>query len=530
MSCGYGKTISQERLLKEPSTREFFDIFKFLVLQLDDQLEIDGKIEEEVPVIMRRLKYPVEVNRSKLQAISGPNTWPQLLAVLDWLVMLIQLTEELIEPVATCHPDMPNSDQEGGDQQLLRSLHENYLEYLRGKDSRADEERLRNIYEERIAALRAEIERLREQHTATEQQLHEYRSEHERLLELQKAPAQLELEADRLRGDIQSQESRVQILEQEIALAEAEEQERAQELERHQAMIRELTEQVEGQPFSKKDIERLKSKRSQLSQVLHELRADVEKVDQEVWDLGMQESNRVEATSRLVRQTNEAAESLENTLAGDAGPILQDLRVRVDLTELSDTFEAQDLDGLRDTLQSISGKHKDAGQLEEITVQKLLEEQRVVQEELSESERQCRQGKVRLEQLTRQREEYEAWSAAQLEEAQRTTEAAEDGVHAVSIGSAAPTLRDVAEIDKLRLVLNELQTQGANERAQLRQQIQREGEQFEESRRLVLGELKSYVTMTEALCQDVKAIVTEDEGGAHASSPCKMKVAQRGGC
>jgi len=53
-----------------------------------------------------------------------------------------------------------------------------------------------------------------------------------------------------------------------------------------------------------------------------------------------------------------------------------------------------------------------------------------------------------------QREEYEAWSAAQLEEAQRTTEAAEDGVHAVSIGSAAPTLRDVAVIDNLRLTLN----------------------------------------------------------------------------
>ena len=33
-------------------------------------------MEDEVPAIMRRLKYPVEVNRSKLQAISGPNTWP----------------------------------------------------------------------------------------------------------------------------------------------------------------------------------------------------------------------------------------------------------------------------------------------------------------------------------------------------------------------------------------------------------------------------------------------------------------------
>lgn len=42
-------------------------------------------------------------------------------------------------------------------------------------------------------------------------------------------------------------------------------------------------------------------------------------------------------------------------------------------------------------------------------------------------------------------EEYREWSALQIEDAQKTTEATEDAVHEISIGSAAPSLRDAAE-------------------------------------------------------------------------------------
>lgn len=84
---------------------------------------------------MRRLKYPVEVNRSKLQAISGPNTWPQLLAVLDWLVMLVHLSEDLVTPLAECQFSIVETgDRDDGDHHLLRTLHENYTQFLVGKD------------------------------------------------------------------------------------------------------------------------------------------------------------------------------------------------------------------------------------------------------------------------------------------------------------------------------------------------------------------------------------------------------------
>jgi len=523
-SRNYGKSISYEKLLKDPSTKEFFDVFRFLVAQIDPQLEIDGKMEDEVPAIMRRLKYPVEVNRSKLQAISGPNTWPQLLAVLDWLSTLVRITEELIGPVAACQLGLGDDDE---DHQVLRSLHENYLGYLGGRDDHSDEEHLRQIYEERINALRGEIERLQGQSDDMTQRCHDFQSEHDRLLELQKAPVHLEMEADRLRTVIQQQESRVQHMEDQMSRLEVDERERNQELEGLQITLRRLTEQVEGQAYSKKDIERLKCERGHLQSVMKDLRTDSEKADQDVWELGMQESKRAENIGRLVRQVNGTAESLENALRGEESGInSKDLRLRVDLNEPSDALAAQDFDELRAQAQASAAAHTEVVQFEEAAMHDLMEEQRVVQEELSEREREGRRLKARLEQLNRMREEYREWSAVLIDDAERTAEGTEDALHQASVGLAAPSLRDVAEVDKLRLAITAVRTQGQNEQTQLQEQIRRDEERFEEHRQHVLRELDSYAKATEALAQDVEASL---EDGSSGQVRRTSRVA-RGGC
>lgn len=526
-SRGYGKMISHEKLLKDPSTKEFFDIFRYLVAQLDPQLEVEGKMEDEVPVIMRRLKYPVEVNRSKLQAISGPNTWPQLLAVLDWLVVLVRINDDVIEPVAACHlglMDLSDPERDGGDHHVLRSLHENYLHYLNGKDDQSDEARLRQIYEERISALRGEIERLHAQHAEMERRAADFRAEHERLLELRKAPLQLELEADRLRTAIQQMEQRVQRAEEEAAATEAGDRQRARELEDLRTSVRQLTAQVECQAYSKRDIERLKCERGHLHHLLQDLQAESEKAEHDVWELGMQESSRAEEIGRLMRQANELTETLEHGLEHEVGLQTQDLLQRLDLSEPSDALAALDFKEVRGAVQGSTLAHQDAAVYEENCMHEVYEEARAVQEELSEKDRECRRLKLRLEQLNRMREEYRDWSAKQLDEAQSTTEATEDAVHAMAIGGAAPSLRDAAEVDKLRLLLNGIRTQGANEQAQLQEQIRRDEERLEEHRhQCVLRELEAYVRTAEAFFEDVKAAVEEPATAARPS------LASRGG-
>eukprot|EP00933_Yihiella_yeosuensis_P050622 TRINITY_DN48413_c0_g1_i1.p1 TRINITY_DN48413_c0_g1~~TRINITY_DN48413_c0_g1_i1.p1 ORF type:complete len:617 (+),score=167.04 TRINITY_DN48413_c0_g1_i1:74-1924(+) len=527
-SRGYSKTFSHEKLLKDPSTKEFYDIFRFLIAQLDPQLEVDGKMEDEVPAIMRRLKYPVEVNRSKLQAISGPNTWPQLLAVLDWLTVLVRINDDLVEPLAACQLGLDSDERDAGDHHVLRSLHENYMAFLSGKDDSSDEDRLRQIYTERIEAMTAEIQRLETQEQEMQQQLQDFQAEHERLLDLQKQPMHLEMEADRLRGIIQAQEQKVQHIEGEIAIREAEEQEQQKEVEELQGQRAKLAEQVESQAYSKRDIERLNCERNHLRQLFKDLKLECEKAEQDVWELGMQENNRAEEIGRLTRQVNEAVSSLAQSLSNEDFS-MEELRIRVDLSEPSDALAALDFEEQRSLAQSSNAKLSETLQKEESSQHELAETQRLIQEDLAERERECRHMKMRYEQLSQMRDDHREWSAEQLEDAQRTTEGTEDEVHAVSIGTLAPSIRDAAEVDKLKVILEDLKTQGELEKAQLKEQIRRDEERLEEHRGLMQKELENYARSAENLCKDVETALDEDDSSLLLDRR-GSKVVQRGGC
>jgi SMC interacting uncharacterized protein involved in chromosome segregation len=523
---GFGRIISYEKFLREPMTKDFFDIFKFLIAQLDPLWEVEGKIEDEVPLIMRRLKYPVEVNKSKLQSICGPNTWPQLLGVLDWLISLIQVNDALIDPVAECKLGLADNDVDNeGDHHMLRTLHENYLQFLSGKDDHSVEERLRQIYEERLAALQFEIDRLQEQTLGMETQLHEFRSEHERLLETQAAPKDLEVEADRLRSVIQAQDAKAQRLEEDALALEAEHRAQLGEVENLEQRSRQLQEQVESQAYSKKDIERLKCERAHLRRMLEDLKMDAEKAEQGVWELGIEESRLEEAISRTVRFVNDKAEANSTTFGpssssvnaldseaadtGEAGLSGQDLLIDVDLTKPTDALSALDFNDLAARVQRAIAARGEATRREEATVHEVLEEQRVVQEEFSEKDRECQRLKTRLEQLTRRREELRVWSESQLDEARRTVEATEDAVRAASIGTAAPSLRDAAEVDELRLRLSELNTRREGERANMEEQIRRAQEARDQNQANVQKEMQLTLEAVEKMRDDVEKRVTE---------------------
>lgn len=55
-----------------------------------------------------------------------------------------------------------------------------------------------------------------------------------------------------------------------------------------------LAEQVESQAYSKRDIERLHAERAHLRQLFKDLKAEGERADEEVWELGMQEPGALE--------------------------------------------------------------------------------------------------------------------------------------------------------------------------------------------------------------------------------------------
>ena len=77
-------------------------------LQVDPNLVAKsmGKIEDDVPVLYKRLRYPFGISKSALFAVGSPHTWPGLLAALTWLVELLNYEEKAVRRPAA-FPLMP---------------------------------------------------------------------------------------------------------------------------------------------------------------------------------------------------------------------------------------------------------------------------------------------------------------------------------------------------------------------------------------------------------------------------------------
>lgn len=123
---GYPHPIS-EKILAAPSSKDFQQIFKFLYGHLDPTFEFGKKFEEEVPGLLRGLRYPFanEISKSQLYAVGSMHAWPSLLAMLYWMVELIQCCDELNRQSTS---DM--MDVDGPSQQVNSAAEKIFFEYL----------------------------------------------------------------------------------------------------------------------------------------------------------------------------------------------------------------------------------------------------------------------------------------------------------------------------------------------------------------------------------------------------------------
>ncbi|VDM49154.1 unnamed protein product [Toxocara canis] len=84
-----------DRLLRCPTKAEFAQMFEFIVAQLDHHYSLEGKIEEEMPRLMRNLGYPVQLKPSTMQTIGATHTMPHLLGAITWLIDAINFADKI---------------------------------------------------------------------------------------------------------------------------------------------------------------------------------------------------------------------------------------------------------------------------------------------------------------------------------------------------------------------------------------------------------------------------------------------------
>ncbi|KAJ1511858.1 kinetochore-associated Ndc80 complex subunit ndc80 [Coelomomyces lativittatus] len=98
-SKGYPQILGPKSLIS-PTKKDFELIFKFLYARIDPRYEYGKKFEDDVAHIIRHsIKYPFadSISKSSLHAVGSVQTWPHILAMLDFFVELLKCADRIEE-------------------------------------------------------------------------------------------------------------------------------------------------------------------------------------------------------------------------------------------------------------------------------------------------------------------------------------------------------------------------------------------------------------------------------------------------
>ncbi|XP_017269183.1 kinetochore protein NDC80 homolog isoform X2 [Kryptolebias marmoratus] len=288
---GYPGTLSA-KTLQSPSTKEFVKIFEFIYRQLDPTFEMpNSKVEEEVPALLKALRYPFVLSKCSMYSVGAPHTWPQALGALMWLIDNVKIQWSLSRQELlfseTCEDG--NNIEEGAEYSklFLDCTADTYAKFMQGQDTFEEEEeaflsKLKKLYnvdealllsmEEKHRILSEEIERL------------EKESQADRLMTKR-------MEKMKLQADFKKLQSYRSSLESFKANLQNKASELSDELETTVSLLEslkherdELQRLLQNQKFTPADVERINAEKRELQQTIAGLSKSLEEAEQHKWN------------------------------------------------------------------------------------------------------------------------------------------------------------------------------------------------------------------------------------------------------
>uniref|UniRef100_A0A3Q4BDR6 Kinetochore protein NDC80 n=1 Tax=Mola mola TaxID=94237 RepID=A0A3Q4BDR6_MOLML len=286
---GYSGTLSA-KTLQSPSSKDFVKMFEFIYRQLDPTFEMPNlKTEEEVPAILKALRYPFVLSKSSMYSVGAPHTWPQALGALMWLIDNVKIKWSLSKQELLFSDFREDSDniEEGAEYNklFLDYTAETYSKFMQGDDTFEYEEeeflnKLKRLYnvdeallftmEEKHKILRDELERL------------EKESQTDRLMTKRMEKMKMQTELKQLQSYRVSLESfKANLENKDSELTNTLEITHLESL-KHERDALQL--QLQNQKFTPGDVERINREKRELIQTISILSKSLEDAEQHKWN------------------------------------------------------------------------------------------------------------------------------------------------------------------------------------------------------------------------------------------------------
>jgi kinetochore protein NDC80 len=318
---GYPHPISQ-KILTAPSAKDFQNIFKFLYAQLDPGYDFGKKFEEEVPVVMKGLRYPFagDISKSQLYAVGSMHAWPGLLSMLGWMVDLINCCDVLHaqyesgESISEMEGIQPSTEVDGGNASekiFFDYLCKSYKLFLAGSDNFDPLiSELGASFERRNEATFREVEQLRNAVTDQETEYHKLVNEESPVAKAQREHAIYTGDIEKFQKFISHLDVKRGKFDEAIRNTANEIVSSERELEEFEMTRASLQAQVDAQDICPEDIDRMNSEKDLLVKTLESLNQAREEANKVFWERELLVQKKLDAVEELVKEYNHAGEQI----------------------------------------------------------------------------------------------------------------------------------------------------------------------------------------------------------------------------
>ena len=303
-----------QRSMTEPTAKDFSAMFQWLYRRLDPAYRFQKSLDQEVPPILKQLRYPYaqKITKSQLGAVGGQN-WYLLLGMLHWMMQLAQMLENFGRG-AYDEACVESGIDVSGDRIVFRFLFGAYQDWLQvGPDE--DEESADQALVPHVQTMAAEFERssaryvahleeIENEHKTLKAEIEEYERNAPDIAKLDKHFKILEEDKKKfedynatVQTKIEKYDSRIIVLNEDIQKTETEL--KTAELERTQ-----LQQSVDQQGLNVQDIDRMNTERERLERSGDDAAQQLDEASRKLLEKEVETGQKLDELEAIVKRYN----------------------------------------------------------------------------------------------------------------------------------------------------------------------------------------------------------------------------------
>jgi kinetochore protein NDC80 len=309
------KHVLSNKAMTSPTQKDFNCMFQWLYNRIDPSYRFQKSIDQEVPVLLKQMRYPFEksIMKSQIAAVGG-NNWSTFLGLLHWMMQLARLMQAY-ETGTYDDACFEAGYDVSGDRIIFDFLSDAYSTWLSAEDDEDDEAAQERHMKPHIDAMAAKFDAsnaqhheqvtlLEAEHKYLQDQIEELGKSGPRIRKLEEQIRILEEDRVKFENYNNSMEAKVKKYNDRCSFLEKSIEEIEAELEASEREQQELQAIIDGRGMTIADIDRMANEKDRLDTALQATSTRLEESKKRVAEKELAASRKLDELEQTIERYN----------------------------------------------------------------------------------------------------------------------------------------------------------------------------------------------------------------------------------